>query len=113
MIYDSGVLFAAYNNAVIISDGTGANWSLDTVGLKKGFNEFERRAIYAGADHYYTLNYAEAKGTWIQKKHRPLPGASWVEGEEFLPDVHGYAIREFNGMLFLSTDSGIYFEPIQ
>src|SRR3569833_1922919 len=112
MIYDSGVLFAAENDAVLISDGTGISWSLDTVGLKKGPNPFERRAIYAGADYYYTLNYSENKGTWVQKKHRPLPSSSWAANEEFLPDLHGYAIREFKGMVFIATDSGVYYESI-
>ncbi|MES2111847.1 MAG: hypothetical protein V4577_24025 [Bacteroidota bacterium] len=113
MIYDSSILFAADNDAVLISDRTGAAWSLDTVGLKKGPNPFERRALYAGADFYYTLNYSEGKGTWVQKKHRPLPSASWAANEEFLPDVHGYSIREFKGMVFMGTDSGVYWEAIR
>ncbi len=112
IIYDSGLVFAAYNNAVLISDGAGSTWSLDTVGLKKGPNPFERRALYAGADSYYTLNYSEGKGTWLQKKHRPLPGSSWAANEEFLPDVHGYVVREFKGMVFMATDSGVYWEPL-
>lgn len=113
MLYDSGVLFAADNDAVLISDGTGANWSLDTVGLKKSRNTFERRALYAGADYYYTLNYSEGRGTWIQKKHRPLPSQSWAANQDFLPDVHGYEVREFKGMVFMATDEGVYSEAIK
>jgi len=113
MIYDSSILFAADNDAVLISDRTGSNWSLDTVGLKKGANPFERRALYAGEDYYYTLNYSEGKGTWIQKKHRPLPSASWAANENFLPGVHGYVVREFKGMVFMGTDSGVYWEGMK
>ena len=110
MIYDFGVLYAAYDNAILSSQNAGVNWSYDTVGLKRGPNQLGRRVIYAGMDYYYTLYYAGKTGTWVQKRLREIPGSSWAIGEELLPVGDSYSIREFKGMLFLATDNGLYFK---
>ncbi len=112
IIYDSGIFYAGYSLAVLSSQDAGANWSYDTVGLKRGPNLDARRVIYAGKDYNYTIYYQGTLGTWVQKRHRGLTGSSWATGQEALPVGNAYSIGEFNGMLFLATDNGLYFKNL-
>ena len=113
MLEDAGVLYAAYDDAVLNSQNAGVYWSYDTVGLKRGPNTFAKRVIYAGTDNYYTVHNTGNDETWVQQRNRAAqPGSTWATGQEHLPIGPTYQIREFNGMIFLATDHGIYFKPL-
>lgn len=121
MIYNQGSLlgqiYMEYPTEEVImrSDDLGSTWYRDAVDLKTDLSKYTMHGLLAGSTKYYSISNQDtiSVGAWIQQRDKSAPaGTTWTAGEEFLPTLHAWAIRENNGILFLATDKGLYFRKI-
>jgi len=119
MMYDKPTLFVQIylgrknQQTIIRTDDLGATWRPDSAQLKVDTGNDDKyimRGLLAGAGKYYVITNQEQglTGAWIQQRDKHAPaGTTWANGEQFLPGLHCYAIRELNKKLYLATDNGI------
>lgn len=121
LVYNQGSLlgqvYMEYPTEEVImrSDDLGTTWTRDALDLKTDLSKYTMHGLLAGNTKYYSISNQDTitVGAWIQQRDKSAPaGTTWAAGEEFLPALHAWAIRENNGILFLATDGGLYYRRI-
>lgn len=92
-------------NRVIKTLNAGLSWANDNIDARNGID----RIIYNGNTEQYIITNSLTGGSWIQKRNKNSSiGTSWAIDEEFITNINSYDILEFQGKLFLATDTGLY-----
>lgn len=109
IVSSSDTLFAVNGLRTIRSDNGGATWVNDNMGTHNGI----ARGAFMGNTTLYAITNLVAGGTWIQQRNKNAAvGATWSNGEEFIPALYSFDICEFNNRLFLATDDGLYVKDL-
>ncbi len=113
-------------NTLLVTPGTmlygstdsGFTFAVDTLGLQKEpgtINSTRIRMLYSFNNKFYVVsNVLTGGGICVQQRDVAAPiGTSWATNSEILPTA-GFAFDfcSLNNVLFLATDSGIYYKKI-